>query len=272
MKVAIIGGGVMGEALVASVLRRGLVSPAELTVCEIVAQKREHLAATYGVKVGHDAAEAVRGADVVVLAVKPQEFPTVAASLKGQLQPKQAVLSIMAGVKLATIKGSIGYSRVVRAMPNTPARIGAGVTVWVAAPEVETPQKEMVRNILGCLGAEVEAPEEKLVDMATAVSGSGPGFIFLLMEALVDGAVHIGMPRPMATALAIHTFLGSALYAQKADASLAELRGQVVSPGGTTSAGLLALEKAGVRAAIIEAVAHAYRRALELGGEQPLGS
>jgi len=266
MKLSIIGGGVMGEALTAAVLSKGVAAPQEVTVCELLPERRQHLATTYGVPVTEEATLAIGEADLVVLAVKPQEFPRLAGSLCGRLGQGQTVLSIMAGVRIQALRQGLGHEKVVRAMPNTPARIGEGATVWVATPEVGPEGRQRVRRVLGALGLEVEVGEEKYVDMATAISGSGPGFVFLLLEAFIDAAVQIGMPRPLATQLVYQTFAGSVRYARETGAPAAELRAQVTSPGGTTAAGLLALEKAAVRGAIMEAIGAAYRRALELGG------
>ncbi len=266
MRLAIIGGGVMGEALTAAILARGIAQPPQVTVCEVLPERRQHLATAYGVPVTGEAAAAIEGAGLVILAVKPQEFQGLAGSLCGRLREGQTVLSIMAGVRLEALRQSLMHQKVVRAMPNTPARIGEGATVWVASPQVGPQEREEVRRVLRCLGLEVEVEEEKYVDMATAVSGSGPGFVFLLLEAFVEAAVHIGMPRPLATQLVYQTFAGSVRYVQAMGAHPAELRAQVTSPGGTTAAGLLALERGAVRSAIMEAIGAAYRRALELGG------
>ena len=150
-------------------------------------------------------------------------------------------------------------------MPNTPAQIGQGMVVWTATEAVSPEARDQVRSVLGALGQELYVDDEKYVDMATAVSGSGPAFVFLVMEALIDAAVHIGMRREMATPIVIQTMLGSALYAQTTDKHLAELRNMVTSPGGTTAEGLLALEDAGVRAAFAEAIVAAYEKAKRLG-------
>jgi pyrroline-5-carboxylate reductase len=272
MRVAIIGGGVMGEALTAALLTKGVAQPSHVAVCDVLEQRRQHLASTYGVAVHQEAAAVLEGAHIAVLAVKPQEFPALATSLRGRLSPGQTVLSIMAGVPMASLMQGLGHEKVVRAMPNTPAQIGAGATVWVASPKVGPQEKEEVRRVLGALGLEMEVEHEKYVDMATAVSGSGPGFVFLLLEAFVEGAVAIGMPRAMAVQLVLQTFVGSVRYAQQTGRHLAELRAQVTSPGGTTAAGILALEKAAVRGAIMEAIQSAYRKARELAEGGPLTS
>jgi pyrroline-5-carboxylate reductase len=253
VRLAFIGTGVMGEAIIAAVLERGLAQPADVTACDVVAQRREHLSQAYGVASTEQAAGAVAGSDLIVLAVKPQEFPAVARDLRGRLGAGQTVVSIMAGVSLATLRDGLGHEAIVRAMPNTPAQIGEGMTVWTATESVNAAAREDVHRILGALGQELYVAEEKYVDMATAVSGSGPAFVF-------------GLRREMATAMVLQTVLGSARYAQASGRHPADLRNQVTSPGGTTAEGLLALEEAGVRAAFAQAILAAYERARQLGG------
>jgi len=256
----------MGEAIIAAVLQGELAQPADVTACDVVAQRREHLAQTYGIATTERAASAAAKSDLIVLAVKPQEFPAVARDLRGKLAAGQTVVSIMAGVSLAALRDGLGHEAIVRAMPNTPAQIGEGMTVWTATDAVSAAAREDVHLVLGALGQELYVAEEKYVDMATAVSGSGPGFVFLTMEAMVDAAVHIGLRREMATEMVLQTVLGSARYAQASGRHLADLRNQVTSPGGTTAEGLLALEEAGVRAAFAQAIIAAYERARQLGG------
>jgi pyrroline-5-carboxylate reductase len=164
------------------------------------------------------------------------------------------------------VRQALGHEAIVRAMPNTPAQIGQGMVVWTATEAVDPESRDYVRSVLGALGQELYVDDEKYVDMATAVSGSGPAFVFLVMEALIDAAVHIGIRREMAVPMVIQTMLGSALYAQTTGKHPADLRNMVTSPGGTTAEGLLALEEAGVRAAFTEAVAAAYEKAKRLGG------
>jgi pyrroline-5-carboxylate reductase len=265
VRLALIGGGVMGEAIIAAVLERGLAQPADVTACDVVPQRREHLSQAYGVATAEHPASAVAGSDLIVLAVKPQEFPAVARDLRGRLAAAQTAVSIMAGVSLAALRDGLGHGAIVRAMPNTPAQVGEGMTVWTATEDVAAALED-VHRVLGALGQELYVAEEKYVDMATAVSGSGPAFVFLTMEAMIDAAVHIGLRREMATAMVLQTVLGSARYAQASGRHLADLRNQVTSPGGTTAEGLLALEEAGVRAAFAQAIIAAYERARQLGG------
>jgi len=265
LQLGFIGGGVIGEAIIAGVLGKGLAQPEEVAVCDILPARREHLRRTYGVRITEDGTQAAVGAEVVVLAVKPQEFAS-AKGLAGHLKAGQTVMSTMAGVSIVTIRDALAHDTIVRAIPNTPAQIGEGMTVWTATEAVTEAARQRVRNILAALGQELYVTDEKYVDMATAVSSSGPAYIFLVMEALTDAAVHIGLRREMAEAMVIQTVLGSARYAQATGRHLAELRNLVTSPGGTTTEGLRALEKAGLRAAFTEAVEAAYEKAKRLGG------
>lgn len=261
MKVAIVGGGVMGEAILAGALDRGIFEPADVTVVEKVEARRTQLRAAYGIEATGDFGP-MGDAGLVVLAVKPQEL----ASVKGRVRPGALILSIMAGVRIATIQAAFDHPFIVRAMPNTPAAIRAGMTAWTAAPAVTVEQRSIARQLLGAIGREVYVDDERKVDMATAVSGSGPAYVFLFIEALIDGAVTVGLPRAQAEELVVQTVLGAAQYAQESGKSAAELRAMVTSPAGTTAAGLLELEKGALRASVIEAVRAAFARAVELGG------
>jgi pyrroline-5-carboxylate reductase len=264
MKLAFIGGGVMGEAMIGGVINNGLAKPADVAACDVLAQRRDHLASTYGITTADRPASALEGASIAILAVKPQEFPAAARSLS--LKPGQTVMSIMAGVTIAAIRDALHHDAIVRAIPNTPAQVGEGMTVWTATDAVPEAAREEVRGILSVLGQELYVDDEKYVDMATAVSSSGPAYVFLVMEAWIDGAVHIGLRRDVAQRLVIQTILGSAKYAQVTGKHPADLRNQVTSPAGTTTEGLRALEKAGLRLAFIEAVQAAYDKARRLGG------
>ncbi|MBI2912808.1 MAG: pyrroline-5-carboxylate reductase [Chloroflexi bacterium] len=266
MKLAFIGGGVMGEAIIAGALGKGVAKPGDVVVCDILSARREHLAKTYGVRATEGAAEAIAGADIAVLAVKPQEFAAAALALAGRFSATQTVMSIMAGMTVATVRDSLRHEAVVRAIPNTPAQIGEGMTVWTATEAVPEAAREDVRSVLSVLGLEIYVGDEKYIDMATAVSSSGPAYVFLVMEAFIDAAVHIGLRRDMAETMVIQTILGSARYAQATGKHPAALRNQVTSPGGTTTEGLLALERAGLRAAFTEAILAAYEKAKRLGG------
>ncbi len=266
MKLAFIGGGVMGEAIIAGALAKDVTRPQDIAVCEILPARRDRLRDVYGVRTTERAAEAALGADIVILAVKPQEFDTAAQALAGHLKSGQTAMSIMAGITLAAIGDILQHPALVRAIPNTPAQIGQGVTIWTATAAVSDADRQAVGSVLSSIGLEIYVTDEKYVDMATAVSSSGPAYVFLTMEALTDAAVHIGLRREMAEAMVIQTVLGSAQYAKGSGRHPAELRNQVTSPGGTTTEGLLALERAGLRATFSEAVKAAYEKAKQLGG------
>jgi len=265
MSMAFIGGGNMGEAMLSAILDKGLSTPQSISVSDISEVRRQHLAQKYGVAVVSSNQLAIDRGDVVVLAIKPQNLVEAMAELSGQLKPVQLVLSIIAGARIDTLCLGLNHSCVVRAMPNTPAQIGEGMSVWTATSEVTEPQKGWASSILGAMGKEIYVDDEKYIDMATAVSGSGPAYIFLFMESLIDAAVHIGLPRDMAQELVLETMLGSGHFAQKSGKSLAELRKMVTSPGGTTAEALLQLEKGGFSELVKQAVSAAYNKAKRLG-------
>lgn len=265
MKLGLIGCGFMGEAILGAVIARGVATAADISVAEINDERRAAIAGQHGVGTTADPAVAVAGADIVVFAVKPQEFDAIARGLKGSLAPGQTAVSIMAGVPIARMSRALGHPAIVRVMPNTLAAIGEAISVWTATPDVGAGARAQVSALLAVLGQEIYVDDEKYLDMATALSGSGPGFVFLLIEAFIDAGVHVGFRRDVAEKLVLQTFLGSAKYAQATGKHPAQLRNEVTSPGGTTAAGLFALEDAGVRAAIIDAIEAAFERSKELG-------
>ena len=265
VRVGLIGGGHMGEALVSGLLANGVAEAKDVTVSDIAQERRDLLASRHGVSVVSEAAEAARGAELLVLAVKPQEFSTVADGLRSTLNGSQTVLTIMAGVPIAKVSAALRHEAVARAMPNAAASVGEAMTVWTATAAVSDTGREAVARLLGALGQAVYVDEERYLDMATAVSGSGPGFAFLYLEAFIDAAVNIGLRRELAEELAVQTLVGSAALARETGKHPAELRSMVTSPGGTTAAGLQVLEESGLRGAVIAAVEAAYERAKELG-------
>jgi pyrroline-5-carboxylate reductase len=266
MKIAFIGGGTMGEAMLAAILKEGLAKPEAITVGDVAQARREHLARKYGVAAASSNLGAVEKTDVVVLAVKPQNLLEVMTELGGRLKPTQLVISIIAGAKIKTLSQGLKHDSIVRAMPNTPAQIGEGISVWTATAEVSQQQKELAGAILGAMGREVYVDDENYIDMATAISGSGPAYFFLMVEALVDAAVEIGLPREKALALVLQTMLGSGQLIQRSGKEPAELRRMVTSPGGTTAQALEQLEKGRFAELVKRAVKAAYDKARELGG------
>ena len=264
MTVAIVGGGVMGEAILAGAIDRGVFAAADVTVVELIADRREDLAERYGVATTAEAGQALVNASLVLLAIKPQELPT----LSGRLADGALLLSIMAGVRIATLAEQFGHDRIVRVMPNTPAAINAGMSVWTATGSVDDAQRETVRELLGAIGRELAVDDEGKLDMATALSGSGPAYVFLFIEALIDAGVAIGLTAEEAEAMTLQTLAGSAAYAQVSDFPPAVLREQVTSKGGTTAAGLQELERGEFRALIEACVQAACERSRELGAAQ----
>jgi pyrroline-5-carboxylate reductase len=263
MRIAFIGGGAMGEALVKCLLTKKIAAPQDMVVSDVSPMRRELLSREYGVSTLADNRKAVANADLIILAVKPQNLPQVMAEIKG-LAHKQLVLSIVAGATLSSLCQGLNHSSVIRAMPNMPAQIGEGMTIWTATAETEQKQKKSAQTILGALGKEIYVTDEKYLDMATALSGSGPAYVFLFIEALVDAGVHIGLPRNMAQELVIQTILGSTRAVEKMGKHPADLRNMVTSPGGTTTEALLQLEKGRFRSLLLEAVAAAYKKAKRL--------
>jgi len=265
MKITFIGGGVMGEAMLSAILDNGLSMPQAISVSDIDEARCQYLGQEYGVAVMSDNRLAVTKGEVVVLAIKPQNLTEVMTELNGQLKSTQLVLSIIAGARINTLCLGLNHSCVVRAMPNMPVRIGEGVSVWTATTEVTQRQREWASSILGAMGKAIYVDDEKFIDMATAVSGSGPAYFFLMVESLVNAAVHIGLPYDMAQELVLQTILGSGHVIQRSGKSPAELRRMVTSPGGTTAEALLQLEKGGFSDLVMQAVSAAYNKAKRLG-------
>ncbi len=268
-RIAFIGCGVMGEAIMSSLLRGEQVTTDQLIGSEPVETRRHDLAGKLGVRIIDDNQEAVRGADIVLLTVKPQSLNDVMAGLVGTLDERQLVISIVPGATIEQLSSGLRHRRVVRSMPNTPAQIGYGATVWFAGPAVDDEGEELVSAILSTLGTAVRVNSEDAVDMSTALSGTGPAYIFLVMEALIDAGVHMGFPRRTAEELVHQTMLGSVLFARESGKHPAELRNMVTTPGGTTAAAIYEMEKGGLRTVIARSVWAAYKRAQQLGKGSP---
>jgi pyrroline-5-carboxylate reductase len=266
--ISFIGSGVMAEAMIAGLLKERLVNPDQLIAADPRADRCEELKSRYGIVTTTDNAEAAREANVIVLSIKPQVLGEVVPVLRPHAHSASMVLSILAGVKIRTIADGLANPSVVRAMPNTPAQIGQGITVWTATREVPETQRTQACDLLRALGDEIYADDEKYLDMATALSGTGPAYVFLFMEALIDAGVHMGFSRRDAERLVIQTMRGSVEYASVTGAHPAQLRNQVTSPGGTSAEAIYHLEKGGLRTVIARAVWAAFQRSVELGGEQ----
>ena len=241
------------------------MEPGQIVASHPRAERRTALADAHGIRVVASNVEAVTGADVIVLAVKPQMLARVGREIGPHLRRGQLVLSVLAGPTTKALTAALGHDQVARAMPNTPARIGNGMTVWYATPDTTEDQRAQAKALLGALGAELEVEDEKWVAMATAVSGTGPAYVFLVMEALIDAAVHIGFPRHVAHDLVIETLEGSTRFAKQSGDHPAVLRNMVTSPAGTSAAAIHELESGRLRTVLSEAVWAAFRRTVELG-------
>jgi pyrroline-5-carboxylate reductase len=264
MKLSFIGGGTMAEAILSGVLSANLAGPNDIWVGETRLERCQYLSQQYGVHTSQDNLEAINGTDLVFLAIKPNEIPMVCTQLHGQLRPNQPALSIAAGIRIATLTDGLGHSDIIRIMPNTPAQIGCGMSIWTCSPTIDKAKRDLTQAILGTIGQEIYVDNENYLDMGAALSGSGPAYVFLFIEALIDAGVYVGLPRAMARTMAVQTVYGSARLIMDTGKHPAELKDMVVSPGGTTAEGLLSLERGGLSAAVVKAVRSAYRKSINL--------
>lgn len=262
---AFIGCGMIGEAMIQGVLRDGLIDADRIVASHPRADRLETLEQRYGIRTTPDNAAAAAEADLLVLAVKPQFLDEVFAEIRRSVSSETTVITVIAGARLGRFREELGTPRVVRVMPNTPARIGRGMSVWTATDAVDEADRNAVRSILSALGVEEYVTHESELDMATALSGTGPAYVFLFMESLIDAGVHMGFSRRVAEKLVFETVLGAAAYAKDAPDHLAKLRNQVTSPGGTTAEAHYQLERGGLRTVMTDAVWAAYRRCRDLG-------
>ena len=262
-KITLLGLGNMGEALLTGLLGQGVAEPDTITGVEVNVERAEAIAERHEINVEADAKAACKDAEIVVLAVKPQDADTVLAQA-GDLSGKMLV-SICAGLTLDFLKTHAAKATVVRVMPNTPALVGVGASVYCTGDEVSEEECAKVETLLGAVGMVRRVTDETLMDAVTGLSGSGPAFVFLFLEALADGGVAAGLPRELARALATQTVLGAAALAGRTGIHTAELKDRVCSPAGTTIAGVRVLEGAGLRTSVIEAVVAAAERSWELG-------
>ena len=266
MKISFIGGGLMAEALISGILEARLSKPDEIRVGEPLDNRRAYLQKTFQVDVHGTNKEVLIGADIVILAIKPQNLSSVMVELTQNItNANLLVVSIVAGAYITTLTNGLATRNIIRVMPNTPAQIGAGVSVWTATSEVLPDKIEYTRQILDTLGSEIYVDDENLIDMATALSSSGPAYIFLFIESMIDAGVYLGMPRELSRQLVLETISGSTKLVKQSERHPAELKDMVTSPAGTTIEALLAFEKRGFRASIIEAVIAAHRRSKALG-------
>jgi pyrroline-5-carboxylate reductase len=262
--IAFIGSGNMGEAMIKAAVDGGLVAAQQVIASDIRPERGDELVARYAIRATTDNLAAAAGADIVVLAVKPQVLPIVLDQMGGQIPSHAVVLSIVTGARVETLVAGLQHEAIVRAMPNTPALVGEGMVVWTATGAVTAGQGEQVGALFQAMGQAIYVQEEKYLDTATAVSGSGPAYVFLFMESMVDAAVYLGFARPVARQLVLQTVLGAARYAIESGAHLAELRNMVTTPGGTTAEALLAMEQGRLRATVAEGIRAAHEKSQRL--------
>lgn len=263
--IGLIGGGQMGEALVRGMLAAGLVTAEQVTIAEPVAKQRDYLKNTYNVHVTDSPATLAADSEVIIAAVKPQIMGPVLAGYKDHLNAGHLIISIAAGVTIASIEELIGAStRIIRVMPNTPALVLAGASALSGNKQASKEDMAKGLEIFSAVGSCVEVPENQL-DAVTGLSGSGPGYVFTFLESMIDGGVLAGLPRPVAEKLALQTLYGSAKLAMESGESAADLKGRVTSPAGTTISGLQVLENNGLRGTVMSAIAAAADRSKELG-------
>lgn len=265
VNVAFVGAGAMGAAMIGGLAGGDDIHPGHVVASDRNEDRLAFVRDQFGVRTTFCNLEAARDADVVVLAVKPQVLPAVLAELQGRIRDDALALSIVAGASIATIASLLRHRAIVRTMPNTPAQVGEGMTVWTATPEVSREQRAQAGTIVGALGRHLFVDDERFLDIATAISGTGPAYVFLMMEALIDAAVHLGFSRKDARELVVQTIRGAAIYAEHQPVHPAELRNRVTSPGGTTAEALYQLEKGSFRTIMSKAVLAAYNRSVALG-------
>lgn len=263
MKIGILGGGTMGEIIVRALLHKEVFRPAEIAVAELLAERRQ-VFEPLEVEVVREGIDLLAGCDLLMICVKPQYAVAAMAPLRGKLQPGTLVVSIMAGVDIPFIAERLDHPLVVHSMPNLPARIGRGVTVWCAAPEVPDGARLMARMVFQAMGSEVEVEQEDQVDAATAVSGTGPAYIFYIAENLMEAALGFGFDERQALKLVRQTFSGAMdLWAETGESPVA-LRHKVTSKGGTTHAAVTYFQQRDIAGIFRAGVHRAYQRAKEL--------
>jgi pyrroline-5-carboxylate reductase len=266
--IGFVGAGVMAEAMIAGMLTRGTVGAGQILASHPRADRRDLIEQRFQIRTVSANETVAAEADLVFLTVKPQALWEIMQSITGTLRSDQVVVSIVAGATIAVLEEGLDHRSIARVMPNTPAQIGEGMMVWTATPEVTESQRLAIRHVLAALGEELFVDEEKYVDMATALSGTGPTYVFLMMEALIDAGVHMGFPRRIAEQIVLQTVSGSVDFARSSRKHMAELRNMVTSPGGTSAEAIYQMEKGGLRTVFSKAVYAAYQRTESLASEQ----
>ena len=263
--IGFIGAGNMAEAMIKGILRRELVPPQSIFAADPREDRLAYLAEKYGIRTSTDNHQVTQAAKILVLSIKPQVLPKVMKRIRGEVQPDALVLSIIAGARISVITAGLEHQAMVRAMPNTPGQFGEGMTVWTTTPAVSSQQQQQARQILQALGQEIWMDDEGYLDMATALSGTGPAYVFLFIESLIDAGVHMGFSRHIAEKMVIQTIKGAVTVVEELGRHPATLRNMVTSPGGTSASAIYELEKGGFRTILSKAVFAAYQRSADLG-------
>jgi pyrroline-5-carboxylate reductase len=264
MKISFIGTGTMASSIIKCITEKGLYRKEDITGSGPRLKSLEEVKERYGINITQKNIEAAKSVDIVILSIKPQVFPAVAEEIKETLSDSQIVVSIMAGVDIETLQRGLLHKKIVRAMPNTPAQIGEGMTVWTSTKELREKEREEVEKIFSSMGKQLYFEEEQYVDMATALSGTGPAYVFLFLEAMIAAGVHLGFSRRDSKELVFQTTLGSVLFAINSEKHTSELRDMVTSPGGTSADALYEMEKGSFRTIIEKAVYSAFKRTIYL--------
>jgi pyrroline-5-carboxylate reductase len=266
-RLGVIGAGKMGSALIRGIVKARIVSPDKITASDADPALLSSLKKETGIKTTLDNSIATKSAEIILLALKPDMVRPVLQEIKGSLTREHLIISIAAGIPIKAIEEIAGpETRIIRVMPNTPALIGRGAAAYSRGKKTTKNDVEDVKAILEAIGTAVELPEKNL-DAVTGLSGSGPAFVFMVIEALADGGVKMGLPRAVAMQLAAQTVAGAAMMVLETKKHPGELKDQVASPGGTTIAGISQLERGGLRATLIDAVEAATKRSMELGNK-----
>ncbi|MCG3206659.1 MAG: Pyrroline-5-carboxylate reductase [Anaerolineae bacterium] len=266
VKFGFIGSGAMATAMIEGLCKKDLITPANVIASDPYVGQLEKLSSRYNVLTTQDNREAVKERDIVILSIKPQNLDEVAETLQGRIPARSLVLSIIAGAPITNISRKLHHFRVARVMPNTPARVGKGMSVWTCTEDVNEQQRAYAKEVLAALGEEIYVDNEDYLDMATALSGTGPAYVFLFMEAMIDAGVHMGFSRRIAEQLVYQTIEGSVAFARDSKRHPAELRNMVTSPGGTTADAIYQLDKGGFRTVLSKAIWAAYKKSRALGG------
>ncbi len=265
IRFAFVGSGVMAEAMIRGLVARAGVPGDHITASGPRPERGDELRSRYGARPATDNLAAIDGAQIVVLSVKPQVLLGVMTQLAGRIAPDALLLSIVAGARIEAIAHTLLHESVVRSMPNTPAQIGLGMTVWTCGDDLSQAHRAQAQAVFASFGEEVFVDDERYLDMATALSGTGPAYVFVFMEAMVDAGVHMGFSRRVAEQMVSQTVRGSVEYARQAGRHLATLRNQVTSPGGTSAEALYHIEKGGLRTVMSRAIWAAYQKSRRLG-------